>query len=90
MAVSYNLGDRELASRIKNKEYNRLPIDTRNKITNSEPLNVKDLVPNPILIRNRNNIDVINEKALHNLILEDIELNLQKKNHRSYFFGTTI
>lgn len=72
LAVSYNLGYRELASRIKNKEYNRLPIDTRNKITNSEPLNVKDLVPNPILIKNKNNIDIINEKALHNLILENI------------------
>ena len=34
-------------------------------------LDVKDLVSNPILIKNKNNIDIINEKALHNLILED-------------------
>lgn len=74
LAVSYNFGYRELASRTKNKEYNilPLPIETRIKITNSKSLNIKDLVPNPILIKNKNNIDIINEKALHNLISEDI------------------
>lgn len=30
-------------------------------------------MPNPILIKNKNNIEIINEKILHNLILEDIE-----------------
>ena len=29
-------------------------------------------MPNPILIRNKNNIEIITEKVLHNLILEDI------------------
>ena len=28
---------------------------------------------NPILIRNKNNIEIINEKALHKIIMEDIE-----------------
>lgn len=88
LAVSYNLGYRELASRIKNKEYNRLPIDTRNKITNSEPLNVKDLVPNPILIRNKNNVEIINEKVLHNLILEDIESFMYELGSNFSFIGS--
>ena len=88
LAVNYNLGYRELANRIKNKEYNRLPIDTRNKITNSETLNVNDLVPNPILIRNRNNIDIINEKALHNLILEDIESFMKELGNSFSFIGS--
>ena len=88
LAVNYNLGYRELANRIKNKEYNRLPIDTRNKITNSEFLNVNDLVPNPILIRNRNNIDIINEKALHNLILEDIESFMKELGNSFSFIGS--
>ena len=30
-------------------------------------------MPNLILVKNKNNIDIINEKALHQLILEDIE-----------------
>lgn len=33
LAVSYNLGYRELAVRIRNKEYNRLPFETKNKLT---------------------------------------------------------
>jgi len=30
-------------------------------------------VPNPILIRNKNNIEIVTEKALQKLILEDVE-----------------
>ena len=72
VAKDNNLSQRQLQERIKNNEYKRLPIETRSKITNSELLNIKDLVPNPILIKNKNNIDIINETVLHQLILEDI------------------
>ena len=71
--ISNRLGKRELELLIKSKEYDRLPIETRNKLLNKEKIEVKDLVPNPILIRNKNNIDIANEKALHQLILDDIE-----------------
>ena len=67
-----NLSKRQLEEIVKNKEYERLPIETKNKLMNEEKLEVKDLVPNPILIRNKNNMEIITEKALHNLILEDI------------------
>lgn len=50
-----------------------MPIETRNKLIYEEKLEVKDLVPNPILIRNKNNIEIVTEKVLQNLILEDIE-----------------
>ncbi len=69
-----NLSKRQLEEIVKNKEYERLPIETKNKLMNEEKLEVKDLVPNPILIRNKNNIEIITEKVLHNLILEDIAL----------------
>ena len=72
VAKDNNLSQRQLQERIKNSEYKRLPIGTRSKIINSELLNIKDLVSNPILIKNNNNIDIINEKVLHQLILEDI------------------
>ena len=68
-----NLSKRQLEKIIKLNEYERLPIETKNKLINEEKINVKDLIPNPILIRNKNNIEIITEKALHNLILEDIE-----------------
>ena len=69
-----NLSKRQLEEIVKNKEYERLPIETKNKLMNEGKLEVKDLVPNPILIRNKNNIEVITERTLHNLILEDIAL----------------
>ena len=59
VAKDNNLSQRQLQERIKNNEYKRLPIETRSKITNSKLLNIKDLVPNPILIKNKNNIDII-------------------------------
>jgi len=70
---SLNLSRNELRSRIKSKEYERLPEKTKNKLIKQEEINIKDLVPNPILIENKNNVDVINEKILHQLILENIE-----------------
>lgn len=83
-----NLSQRQLQERIKNKEYKRLSIETRSKITNSESLKIKDLVPNPILIRNKNNIDIANEKALHNLILEDIEFFMKELGNNFSFIGS--
>ena len=67
-----NLSKRQLEEVIKSKEYERLPNETKNKIIKEEKLEVKDLVPNPILIKNKNNIEIVTEKVLHNLILEDI------------------
>ena len=70
--ISKNLSKMELRDKIKSKEYERLPDETKNKIIKEEKLEVKDLVPNPILIKNKNNIEIVTEKVLHNLILEDI------------------
>ena len=67
-----NLSKRQLEEVIKSKEYERLPDETKNKIIKEEKLEVKDLVPDPILIKNKNNIEIITKKVLHNLILEDI------------------
>ena len=70
--INKNMSKRELEYIVKSKEYERLPDETKNKIIKEEKLEVKDLVPDPILIKNTNNIEIITEKALHNLILEDI------------------
>lgn len=87
LAISNSLGYRELATRIKNNEYERLPIETKNKLILDDKLEVKDLVPNPILIRNKNNIEIVTEKALHNLILENIE-SFMKELGISSFIGS--
>ena len=50
----------------------RLPEKTKNKLVNNSKLEVQDLVKNPIIIKNKNNVEVISEKVLKQLILDDI------------------
>ena len=83
-----NLSKRQLEEAIKSKEYERLPDETKNKIIKEEKLEVKDLVPNPILIKNTNNIEIITEKVLHNLILEDIEDFMWELGNNFSFIGS--
>ena len=84
-----NLSKRQLEEIVKNGEYERLPIETKNKLANSgENIQVKDLIPNPILIRNNNNIEIVTEKALHNLILEDIESFMKELGNSYSFIGS--
>ena len=83
-----NLSKRQLQEVIKSKEYERLPNETKNKIIKEEKLEVKDLVPNPILIKNKNNIEIITEKVLHNLILEDIEDFMRELGNNFSFIGS--
>lgn len=83
-----NLSKRELREKIKNKEYERLPIETKNKMVSKDKIEVKDLVPNPILIKNKNNIAFITEKVLHNLIMEDIEIFMKELGNSFSFIGS--
>jgi len=73
LTKSNNLSVRQLRNRIKSNEYERLPEDTRNKVISTEESNVVDFIKNPIMIRNNNNYEIISEKVLQRLILEDIE-----------------
>ena len=73
-----NLSIRKLREKIKNKEYERLPEETKSKLINKEELKIQDSVPNSIIIRNRNNYDELSEKVLQRMILEDIALFLEE------------
>ena len=86
--INKNMSKRELEYIVKSKEYERLPDETKNKIIKEEKLEVKDLVPNPILIKNKNNIEIITEKVLHNLILEDIETFMRELGNNFSFIGS--
>ena len=88
LSIIQNIGVRELREKIKSKEYERLPDKTKNKIIKEEKLEVKDLVPNPILIKNKYNIEIIAEKVLHNLILEDIETFMRELGNNFSFIGS--
>ena len=72
IAEEQNLSVRQLRDRVKNKEYERLPEKTKNKLITNEQTKVKDLIKNPIIIKNVNNYQIISEKILQRLILENI------------------
>ena len=67
-----NLSVRELRSRIRNKEYERLDEQTKLKLIKQEKLKVEDTIKNPIIISNKSNYEIVSEKVLQKLILEDI------------------
>ena len=83
-----NIGRDSLREKIRNNEYSRLPVKTKNKLMLDDKIEVKDLVPNPILIRNKNNIEIATEKALHHLILEDIESFMKELGNSFCFIGS--
>ena len=68
----YNLDVRKLRNRIKSNEYERLPVDARNKLKSKDELNIIDFVKNPIHIKKSENKELISEKILQKIILEDI------------------
>ena len=72
ITMEFNLTQRQLNEKIKNKEYERLPKKTKNKLMDYEKSNVIDFIKNPIVTKNSNNYKFISEKILQKLILEDI------------------
>ena len=67
-----NIGYRELNELIKSDEYSRIDESTKLKLKQKERLTVKDLVKNPILIKNNSNNENLSENILQKLILENI------------------
>ena len=78
ISINQNLSVRQLRERIKLNEYERLDEETKNKLITKEEHNVTDFVKNPIVIRNNKNYEIISEKVLQKLILEDIEKFLEE------------
>lgn len=60
LCINQNVDVRSLRYKIKNNEYERLPEE--NKLINQGTSQVQNLIKNPIIIKNRNNYEVISEK----------------------------
>ena len=74
IAEQQNLSVRQLRERIKNKEYERLDDTIKEKlINNTTPVVITDFIKNPIVIKNNTNKEIISEKALQKVILEDLD-----------------
>ena len=61
--INKNLSVRELEFKIKSNEYERLPIETKNKLILDDEIETTDLVPNPILIRNNDKLKITEFKV---------------------------
>ena len=82
------LSKRELELKIKSKEYQRLPIETKNNLINQEKIGAEDFVKNPILIQNSYNYTEISEKILQKLVLENIESFMKELGNNFSFIGS--
>ena len=88
ISIKENLSRNDLRARIKNKEYERLDENTKNKLIAKEASTVVDFVKNPILIKNIHKYNEISEKILQKLILEDIESFMKELGNNFSFIGS--
>ena len=72
ITIEQNLSVRQLRERIKNKEYERLDETAREKLITKEETSLVDFIKNPIVIKNSINKEIISEKALQRIIMEDL------------------
>lgn len=75
IVVKNKLSKYTLRQKIKSKEYDRLSESAKLKLINNGCLDIKESIPDPILINIKSNIDVehIKEKTLHKAVVENIE-----------------
>ena len=69
----YNLTVRQLREKIKTKEYDKLSNETKLKLIENKKVEPSEIITDPIIINNPSNIEVIKEKILKKLILEDLD-----------------
>ena len=70
VCISENIDVRTLREKIKLKEYERLPEDTKYKLINKEEASIVDYVKNPIRIKNNKNYEIVTEKYYRNQFLK--------------------
>ncbi len=75
ISIIQKLTYRQLGNKIKNKEYERLSDEAKNKLISNESLNIKDTIPEPVLIpiSKKYNKEKLNEKLLHTIIVDNIK-----------------
>ena len=87
VAIKENLNYRKLGERIRNKEYKKLSDITKQKLINKEKLELTESVKETIIIHNPNNIEMIKEKTLQKLIMENIYAFLKQLGSSYMFVG---
>ena len=78
LSISENMDVRTLREKIKSKEYERLPEDTKYKINNQREFNISNYIKDPIKIKNNKDYEIVSENLLQTLILENISAFLKE------------
>lgn len=86
--INQNISVRELEYRLKTNEFERLSKNIKNKLITKGRSQVMDYVKNPIMIKNKSNYEIISEKILKKLILEDIEAFMKELGGSFCFVGS--
>ena len=82
-----NLSVRELRNKIKLNEYKRLDLKTKEKLITQEENKIEDFIKNPIIIKNKG-YEIISEKVLKQLILENMPSFLKELGGKFSFIDT--
>ena len=72
VTAKQNLSVRALRDKIRSNEYERLDDNTKLKLITKEEITISDNIKHPIIIKNKLDMEEISEKALKQLILDDI------------------
>ena len=87
LIIDESLSVRQLIQRINSKEYERLDNKTKEKLIAKNETSVVDFIKNPIVIKNNTNKEIISEKVLQRIILEDIPSFLKELGNGFCFIG---
>ena len=87
ISIQQNLSVRELRSKIKSNEYERLDDKTKYKLINKEKATIEDNIKHPIVLKNIYDTRIITEKMLKNIILENIDDFLKELGNEFCYIG---
>ena len=87
ISIKHNLSRNKLRDRIRNKEYQRLDDNTKNKLIKHEEVLVTDFIKNPIIINGNLDINKFKEKYLKELILNDLDNFLKELGNGFMYVG---
>lgn len=87
ISVNHNLNKRELQTRITNHEYRKLDDEVKYKLFNNINVDLIELIPNPIVIKVDNLNEKINEYALKQAILCNLDNFLKQLGYGFTYIG---
>lgn len=87
ISVNHNLNKRELQIRINNHEYRKLDDEVKYKLSNNINVDLIELIPNPIVIKVDNLNEKINEYALKQAVLCNLDNFLKQLGYGFTYIG---